>query len=195
MAFGKAPEVKEIILPKLDLREMEITVVGDSILVVNQFTAKAKQEILDDHMKKAKKKKAAKDPQKLFEGSMYKMKGGGYGFPAIGFKSAAVSACSFVDGVTKVAARGAFHIDGELVPIQGKPTLRTDMVRIGMGKFDVRVRAEFKKWKAKILIRFNTAILSPEQIVNLFNHAGFSVGVGENRPGKSGNTWGMFHVE
>ena len=34
---------------------------------------------------------------------------------------------------------------------------------------------------------------SVEQIVNLFNVAGFGIGVGEARPQKNGS-WGMFHV-
>ena len=43
---------------------------------------------------------------------------------------------------------------------------------------------------------YNENVLSMEQIVNLFNIAGFGAGVGEWRPGsKSGGSFGMFHVD
>ncbi|NQS97851.1 MAG: hypothetical protein HQ591_05310 [candidate division Zixibacteria bacterium] len=118
-----------------------------------------------------------------------------YGFPAIAFKSAAVDACSHIDGVTKVLARGAFHINGKLLKIEAdEPTMREDMVRIAMGTADLRFLGEFKKWKVLIPIRYNASVLSPDQIVNLFNTAGFAVGVGEMRPARNGS-YGMFHVE
>ena len=91
--------------------------------------------------------------------------------------------------------RRAFHIDGDLVEIKSEqhPQMRMDMVRIGMGTADVRFRPEFRDWSADVPIRFNEAVISVEQIVNLFNLAGFGVGIGEWRPEKDGQ-WGMFHV-
>jgi len=72
--------------------------------------------------------------------------------------------------------------------------MREDMVRIAMGTADIRYRGEFKQWKVRLLVRYNASVLSPAQIYNLFNLAGFGVGVGEGRPEKNGS-WGMFHVE
>ena len=40
----------------------------------------------------------------------------------------------------------------------------------------------------------NVNVLSVEQIINLFNVAGFGIGVGEWRPEKDGS-YGLFHVE
>jgi hypothetical protein len=91
-------------------------------------------------------------------------------------------------------ARGAFHVDGEMVAIQaGPPKMRQDMVRVGMGTADVRFRGEFTQWAVDLTVSYNAAALSPEQIVNLFNLAGFGVGVGEWRPEKDGG-YGRFHV-
>ena len=90
-------------------------------------------------------------------------------------------------------ARGAFHIDGDLVSIQGKPTMREDMVRIGKGVADIRYRGEFKTWSVRLRIRYNANVLSAEQIINLFETAGFGIGVGEHRPQKNGQN-GLFHV-
>lgn len=192
MAVKKTQDVV-IELPPMEIKRMNITLVGDSPLICHKWSDKAKQQMLDKQMKRAKQAKEAKDPKKDFEDSLYKM-GRGFGFPSVAFKAAAVNACSHIEGVTKVAARGAFHIDGELVPIKGKPTPREDMVRIAMGTADIRYRGEFKDWEANFDVRYNGNMISPEQICNMFQTAGFAVGVGEWRPQKNGS-YGMFHVK
>jgi hypothetical protein len=53
------------------------------------------------------------------------------------------------------------------------------MVRVGMGTADIRYRGEFKTWSATVTVRYNARVLSADQVVNLFNTAGFAVGVGE----------------
>ena len=181
-------------LPKMDIQFLDIPIVGDSPLICHAWSAKAKKEMLDKQMKKAKGARQAKSPEQDFEESLYPMEGGGYGFPSVAFKAAAVASCRAIEGVTMTLARGAFHVMGELVPIKGTPTPREDMVRVGMGTADIRYRGEFKEWSAVLPVRFNANVLSAEQIVNLFNTAGFHVGVGEWRPGKSGGGYGMFHV-
>lgn len=188
-----------ITLPRLKIQLLTLSLIGDSPLVCNAWSDKAKQMMLDKQMKKAKSAKEAKDPEQCFKDSLYvlpkeQQNGALYGFPAIAFKSAAVDACSHVEGVTKVEARGAFHVVGDMVPIYGKPVMRQDMVRIAMGTADIRFRGEFTAWKATLTVRYNASVLSAEQIVNLFNVAGFAIGIGEHRPQKDGS-WGMFHVE
>lgn len=197
-------------LPALNIGLMEVTLVGDSPLIVHAWSEKAKKEMLDKQMKKAKGAKEAKDPKADFEASMYRLADGGHGFPSVAFKNAAVTAGTSVAGLTKVAARQAFHILGEdadikgafdgsksrvnLVRIEGDaPQMREDMVRVGMGTADLRYRPEFPKWRAKVLVRYNANVLSEAQILNLLNVAGFAVGVGEWRPEKDGQ-YGMFHV-
>lgn len=188
--MGKAVTIA---LPPLDVREISITLIGDSPLISHAWSKKAKEQMLDKQMKKAKQAKAAKDPEQDFKDSLYEHPDGGYGFPAVAFKSAAVDACSHVEGVTKVEARGAFHILGDMVKIDGSPTPREDMVKIAMGTADIRYRGEFRVWRAVVRIRHNVNVLSAEQIVNLFNTGGFAIGVGEWRPQRDGS-FGMFHV-
>jgi len=191
-----------ITLTELAIQHASITLVGDSPLICHRWSEKAKREMLDKQMKSARQIKAAKDPEADFWASLYiledhpqhdvaKMR---FGFPAVAFKNAAVDACSHIAGVTKVEARGAFHVVGEYVTIKGTPTPREDMVRVGMGTADIRFRGEFRSWSAVLDFRFNSAVLSAEQVVNLFNTAGFAIGVGEWRPQKDGSM-GMFHVE
>jgi hypothetical protein len=194
-----------IAIPALNLDVISITLSSDSPLIVHRWSEKAKKEILDKQMKKPTGAKEPKDPWMDFCQSLYwltrmpekptpaDIAKAHFGFPAVAFKAAAVDACSSVDGITKVQARGAFHINSEMVEIQGTPDMREDMVRVGMGVADIRYRGEFKKWKATFDIRFNPSVLSAEQIVNLFNIAGFAVGVGEWRPQKDGS-YVMFHA-
>ncbi len=193
MAAAKATATQEISIPQMDIRQMEIILVGDSPLICHAWSRKAKQEMLDKQMKHAKTAKAAKDPERDYRESLYPLPEGGYGFPTVAFKAAAVDACSHIDGVTKVMARGAFHINGEMLKIEGEPAMREDMVRVGMGTADIRYRGEFKTWKVRVPVRYNAAVLSADQIVNLFNTGGFAIGVGEWRPQKDGS-YGMFHV-
>jgi hypothetical protein len=186
-----APQTIE--LPALDIQQMKITLIGDSPLICHAWSEKAKRAMLEKQMKKATPRKEAKDPKADYQESLYKMPGGKYGFPAAAFKSALVSACRFVEGIPMTVLRGAVHVIGEMVQVDGAPAMREDMVRVGMGTADIRFRGEFKKWKAVLNVQFNARVLSPEQIANLFNTAGFGVGVGEWRPERNGS-YGRFHV-
>lgn len=191
----KAPKAETVIaLPALNIQTVRIRLVGDSPLICHAWSEKAKKQMLDAQMKVAKQAKQAKDPEEDYRSSLYHHPEGGFGFPAIAFKAAAVDACSHIQGVTKVEARGSFHIVGDMVKIKGDPSPREDMVRVGMGTADIRYRGEFREWAAELLIRFNANVLSPAQIANLFNTAGFAIGVGEWRPQRDGS-FGMFHVE
>jgi hypothetical protein len=181
-------------LPEIKIEESDIILIGDSALISHKWSEKAKKEIRDKQQKKAKTKKEAKNPEQEYEDSLYRIGNNGQcGFPAIAFKAAAVNACSHVEGITKVTARGAFHVTGEIIPIYGKPEMREDMVRLQGTIADLRYRGQFPKWYTVVHIRYNSSVISLEQIANLFNTAGFAIGVGEWRPQKNGN-YGMFHV-
>ncbi len=187
-------EPKLVVIPQLRILKAEIRIVGDSPLICHAWSKKAKEQILAKQMKQATEGRAAKNPQQDYEESLYRLSDGSCGFPTVAFKASAVDACSFIPNLTKVEARGAFHMIGEMVQLEGEPHMREDMVRIAMGTADIRYRAEFSTWACTLPIRYNAGTLSIEQIVNLFNVAGFSVGIGDWRPQKDGH-YGMFHVE
>lgn len=207
-------------IPAIDVMTIDLGLIGETPLIVHAWSEKAKREMLQKQTKEAKAGKAAKDPWDDFQQSLYRMEDEAsgcvaYGFPSVAFKAAAVTACTSVDGITKVAARQAFHVVGEQYSIksaylhEGKqlsarydlvkilcpngPEMREDMVRIGMGTADIRYRGQFWPWAVKVRIKFNAGVLSQAQIVNLFNTAGFGVGIGEWRPEKDGSN-GRFQV-
>ena len=174
----KNTEPASISIPEIKINTFEITLVGESPLICHAWSEKAKREMLDKQMKKATKAgKDAKDPWIDFCDSLYwltpkpsypteeDIKNARFGFPAVAFKSAAVDTCIKGSDISKVAARGSFHIATDMVEIIGTPTIREDMVKIAMGTADIRYRGEFREWKAIIPIRYNINALSVEQIL------------------------------
>lgn len=202
-----------IVIPAIELERVAIKVVGDTPLIMHKWSEKAKREMLDKQMKVAKAKgHDAKDPVADFINSMYWLEGepedkteegfeaaiasgnARFGFPSVAFKASAVSGAYRAKATKdKVSMNAAFHIDGDMVEIQGIPHMREDMVRVGMGTADIRFRGEFSEWSAILPITYNAGAISLEQLLNLFNLGGFSCGVGEWRPEKSGS-YGMYHV-
>ena len=191
-AMGVSSGLVEI--PAPDLRLMSVELVGLTPLIMHKFSAKATREIIEKQMHKAKAAKGARDPEQEFTDAIHFLPGhkDRYAFPASAFKNAAVAACSHVPGVTKVVARGAFHVLGDLVEIVGTPIMREDNVRV-MGKAHIRYRAEFATWSTSLRVRYNHGVMSPEQIINLMNVAGFCCGIGDWRPQRDGSM-GMFQV-
>lgn len=194
-----AAPVVDVSIPPIRIEQLYITLVGDSALISHKWSEKAKKEMRDKQMGAAKTAKAPKDPDRDYRESLYEHPEGGYGFPCVAFKAAAVSACRFTDGLKMTGVRGAFHVDGELARIEGEPRKREDMVRVGMGTADIRYRGEFPvengvTWRTTLTVTYNADAITPAQITNLFNLAGFGVGVGEWRPEKDGS-YGRFHVE
>lgn len=190
--------VDVIEIPKPQISTLELAIVGVSPLIVHKWSQKAKREILAKQMKVPKTGKEAKNPEEDYENSLYRLPNGdGYGFPAIGFKLSAVNAARLIDDLPMTEARQMFFVladDGDLVKINGEPRMREDMVRVGKGTADIRFRAEFPSWSARLRVEFDARVVSPEQIGNLFALAGHSVGIGEWRPEKDGD-FGRFHIE
>lgn len=204
--MGAAPKSTAVELPPLNLQTLDIPIIGDSGLICHAWSKKARQQMLDKQMKKATQGKSAKDPWQDFCETLYWLDGqpekpteedvmkGRFGFRAVAFKSAAITAVTSTGGMTKVMARQCFHILGEYVEILGPPpSMREDMVRVGMGTADIRHRAEFETWGAILRVQHNANVLSAEQVISLFEAGGFGVGIGDWRPEKDGVS-GRFHV-
>lgn len=208
-------------LPKMNIQTIEVVLIGDTPLICHAWSEKAKKAMREKQQKKATAGREIRNPEQEFLDTIYrltsdeapKIVNGALlnwrcGFPAIAIKSAMVTSCTSIQGITKVMARQAFHVSGEKTPyvgnsassgefieIQGgKPRIREDMVRVGIGKAaDLRYRAEFWPWFMKVMIRYNANVMSAEQVANALNTAGFGVGVGEWRSEKDGMN-GLFHV-
>lgn len=157
--------------------------------------------MMEKHLKKAKGAKEARDPLAEVKAATYYLPDGSYGVPASGLKNCAVSACRFIDGIKMTMAKGAFFVledaDGLVKLTSKSPQVDERTVQIGpFGKKTkmVRFRPRFDNWSITFKVLYDPDSLSPEQLANLYERAGFSVGLCEYRPEKSGNM-GMFSVK
>lgn len=222
MAATKKIETVEI--KPIEMNTVEITLVGDTPMIMHAWSEKAKRMMLEAQQGKAKgKKKEIKNPVDDFIQSMYWLdgmpdtagkneeeceelfaqaiqNGARFGFPVTAFKQAAISA-AYRMGWTKdkMSLRGVFFIEsdfGDMTEIvSDTPEMREDMVKIGMGTADIRYRGEFKNWRTTFRIKYNVnGQYSLENILNILNAGGMVCGVGEWRPERDGQ-FGMFHVK
>lgn len=193
---------KGVQLQELDVRSIEFWLVGTSPLIVHRFGEKQKRQIEDKQQQKGVKGREAKDPMSEYQSCFYLMDDGHYGFPLTAFKKAAVSACTSTGkALAKTQARQFFHILGNTLlriyhpddcpprmPVEG------DCVRVGPSKVaDIRYRPYFDQWAVRLQVVYNARVISEHQLTNLFNLAGFAVGVGDWRVEKDGVN-GMFTV-
>lgn len=210
MAVKKKDNVIEI--PEIKTEDAVIHVVGQTPLLCHAWSDDSIKKIYDKLAKKASNGKDAIAPMIEYAETLYWITGkpksyegmseedifnatqkGTFGFPGTAFKKAAVDAGYQTNVLEKkTTARNAFHVSVGMVEIIGKPSIREDMCRVN-SKGHIRYRAEFKEWECYVPICFNVKVMSIEQIANLFNIAGFGVGIGDWRPEKNG-TFGRFKV-
>ena len=90
-------------------------------------------------------------------------------------------------------------IIGDVYEIKYKKINKREDVtrRSGMNKSpNIAYRPEFVEWTCEIVIEFDKNQITPDQIINLVNQAGFTSGVGDWRPSapKTPGNHGMFEV-
>lgn len=182
MATKKAEIVA---IKSLEMQDAIVTIVGETPLIVHAWSEKAKKQMLDAQMGKARgKQRDKKSPAQDFIDSMYwltekpdtagiddedgKMAafyqavqdGARFGFPVTALKQAAISA-SYRKAWTKdkMSLRGVFFIDGGfgeyMEIVSDPPIMREDMVRIGLGTADIRYRPEFRNWSATVKVKYD----------------------------------------
>lgn len=194
-AITTGDKIKPILIPPLEITQTVIEIVGTSPLITHKWSEKAKKEMRDKHMGHATLKKEPKDPDADFNAARYLDAKGRDCVPGLAFKNAAVEAGVMVN-VFKTTLRKAFFVTDELIPLtfKGRPVMREDMVRNSNGQPDIRYRPMYEEWSCKVKVQFNPRMITAEQLVNLFNNAGASVGICEWRPEKDG-IFGRFQVK
>lgn len=220
--MAKTTEIMEI--KPIDMKIVEVTIVGDAPLIMHAWSEKAKRMMLEAQQGKSKgKKKEAKNPVDDFIQSLYWISGkpelndnaseeeceiafenaikngASFGFPVSAIKQAAINA-AFRMGWSKDKAslKGVFFIESDyndLVLIKSdKPIMREDMVRI-VGTADLRYRGELRNWSATFRIKYNAnGKYSLENIINIINAGGTVCGIGEWRPERDGQ-FGTYHIQ
>lgn len=189
-------KAKIIEVPQPELWEVWITIEGVTPLLTNRFTEDDLKGIQDKQGRKGNAGRAPRDPDKIFRDSLYSMNSGGppYGFPASGVKKAMAAAGYRFASHNMTEINGAINVLGDLLKIEGSEPYRDSRYALLQGKTaTVAHRGCFDQWSLVVPIRYNASAISVEQILNLMNLAGFSVGIGAYRPEKKG-TFGQFRI-
>lgn len=191
---------KPIEIPEARINTVAVTIKGKAPLIMHEWNEKAKKQMRDKQQKKATNKKEARNPEQEYEAAKVKNRKGKLAIKSIWIKSAIVDSARFVEDLPMTILRGALFVkgdeDGYIQIRYDREEMVEDTVRLsGIGRTaDLRYRPYVYGWEADIFIEYDADVLSVEQVINLLKKAGFSNGVGENRPERSGDTYGTFEV-
>lgn len=189
----------EVRLKPINTARILVTIEGTSPLIQHKWSEKALEMMRLKKAGKKTKNRDACDPTAEADAATYRTTGGAFGVPVTAVKACVIGAAHKDIGIEKTLIKKSLFIlcdDTNLVlPMTcSDPRIREDSVRVGMGSADLRYRPEFSKWEVPLEIEYNADNLTPEDIVNLMNLAGFGVGIGEWRPEKGGE-FGRFQVK
>lgn len=200
------PQVQEEVaavapIDRISAETLSVPIRGTSPLVVHRFSEKAKRQMLDNAQGK-KSPKEPKDPQAEYEAAFYRLKDGGYGFPALAFKAATVGGARFYGKqITMTALKQLIFFTGEpgedghyYVPVFGEPIMREDVVRVGRGGTDLRYRPQFTEWTTVLTVTYVQSMLTRGSLLSLIDAGGMGIGVGEWRPERDGD-FGTYEID
>jgi len=222
MANAKT-EIVEI--KPIEMKTVEVTLIGDTPLIMHAWSEKAKRMMLEAQQGKSKgKKKPLRNPVDDFIQSIYWLtekpeysdeptegeceeafetaiaNGAKFGFPVTAFKQAAISAAYRMGWVkNQMGLRGAFFIESEyddMLEIKSDtPVMREDMVKIGMGTADIRYRGEFHNWTTTFKVKYNAN--GEFSLSNIINiiNAGGTICGVGEWRPERDGQFGMFHVK
>lgn len=202
-APGEEDIAPQIQIDRIGLETLMVPIKSTSPLIVHNFSAKSKTQMLEAQQGK-KKLKEVRDPDKEYEAAFYRT-ADGYGFPAVGFKAATVGAARFYDKSVSMAALRQFlffkgimsEADNQaLIEIIGTPKMREDVVRLGGASrsADLRYRPEFSTWTATLRVDYVKSAISRNSVLSLIDAGGIGVGIGEWRPEHRGD-FGCYQVD
>ena len=210
-ALKKVEEIKEtIVITPPNFMQAVIEIEGHDPYKQLRFSQKTKDKMIKTHGEGSRgnksRKKEPKDFKADYEQATFRMDDGSYGINASCFRNAMISACRAAQFKMTLAKLSLFiEADGydiydstPLVKIYGEPEMVIDHVRNATGVVDLRVRAMWRKWSAKVQITFDGDQFSPTDIANLFMRAGMQVGIGEGRPdskSSAGTGFGRFKIK
>ncbi len=206
----KKQEKQTIELKPIDVKFMDVTIVGDSDLVLNKMNDVVTRDLIDKRKDKAK----STEKSNYWEGvitSMHWYNGKPTDFSEEGLAKALKenAPCitdfglrkSFGDAIvrngidtysTKFFASVNLLDKGGLVPIKFAEHRIYERLMSPKKGSPVLVHLNiFSGWRATFTVSFMENIYSAEQIVNIINLAGFGLGIGSGR--SSG--FGRYHVE
>ena len=204
-----------LVIPKLQQNQVKLRLVGDRPLLVNNKMAAAKRiSATYDGGKAGKIKSEVLHPDEAYAEAFYTFPSSKlqppnpkaiYGVPTSGIKKcadAAIRTTGLTDNTTIGLIGKSFFVladEAGLSQIKFKKLVRDIRpVNIGSGQKTVpsmRHRPMFMDWYIDIDLLYNPLVISTEQLVNLFMHAGAYIGLCELRAQKKQGECGGFYVK
>lgn len=186
----------------IETETIEFYIVGDSPLILNTLSNKAKHELLLPKGRKTatdKAKSLKHHPYDEFRSSPHYLRDSEaptrLALPSTAFKGALRSAA--IDAGAKKSEIGRLtYVPGEYVPIYGVPRLLMTPVRLSdMSRTpDIRTRCILPEWCACVQVVYTKPKLRREPVVNLFAASGQFIGVGDWRPEKGSGAYGRYRI-
>lgn len=187
----------EIVVPKLNLGMLKVQLKGNNLLM-DKFPENVREQILDKQIGKTKGKKQMRNMDLEYENAFHKLPNGDIGFPAQGFKSAMIESTSFVGAkdFSKKLLKGIQIINSEgndLIAIKYKKISKLKHYPKGG---NTKISPMLENWECELVIQYDQNNISPQDLVNLLNYAGFYYGIGIWSPrAKCGGKYGMYEIK
>lgn len=190
---------EKVTLKPINVKTLLVTIEGMTPLIQHQWDEKNKELIRQKQAGKKTKSREVRDPEAEAQAAMYVTEDGQPGISVSALAKCIVGAAHKDIGIEKTLVRKSLFIvcndRNKVLPMEcSEPRIREDTVRVGQGGADLRYRPEFETWACTFEVQFNADMLTPADIFNLINLAGFGVGINEWRPEKGGE-YGRFRVK
>jgi len=197
--MAKQKAVNETAIRPIRQQSLRVTIKGLTPLLQHKWSESVIAGLREKRSGRKSKDRNVRDPEKEANEATYFDAKGNYGVPVAAIKAALIGAADNSLGLPKTYVRKALFIQcddpGNILEMKTKaPIIREDLIRVSNTQPDLRYRPEFPPgWKITIDISYDADILTKNDILNLFNRAGFGIGIGDWRPEKGGE-FGRFEI-
>lgn len=200
-AVPAPPEPEEF---TISMGSLSLCILGRSPLLINAMSQKIKFDQLQPPLPKTKTQRRSvmkHYPLEEFRSCVYRdtRADGPTRLQAltVWFKKGIASmALDLPSAATKAQLGRCVFVDGERVPLYGRPFVHMGIVRMaGIGQApDVRTRAILPQWACRITVQYMRPALTEKVVMQLIAAAGLFRGVGEWRPERGSGAFGQYAV-
>lgn len=182
---------------------LQVYVLGQSPLILNAMSAKARDELLMPKGRKTAADKAMSlkhNPLQEYRDSVYYAREPDA--PALivvkatAFKKSAMGAALDIPGAKKAQVGRLMYVLGDEVCVYGVPEIMMSVTRSADTNRtpDIRTRAIIPAWCATFTVEFAEPMLKAPIITKLFAAGGLMQGIGDWRVEKGSGNYGRFHL-
>jgi hypothetical protein len=195
----------------IEMRAVDLCILGKSPLIMNRLSEKARQELLLPSLKKNRTERATTlkhMPVEEFNRSMYRVREDDgptrLVLPSGMFKKCTASVALRLPGSNKTEMGQLVRIicepdsrgPGVNVPIYGLPMMFMAPVRqLGINRTpDIRTRAILPKWACYLKVGYVYPLLKEATVIKHVSAAGWCMGIGDWRSEKGAGDFGSFEL-